>query len=396
MRAAALLLALLAGTSHAAWQWSEPLTVNSVRGAKIFPHMDSANRHNLAVSGTTVGVVWEDNRSGSPQCYLATKAATAANFLPEIRLSQTECYEPVVVALEGGRFVAAWEEAGKVHARMLPGGEALTLSSVEAGQVTLATGAGKLYAAWAEQAGQFRRIVVSRIESTAGSLRAGAAQAIEAALPTEDQGWPALAVAGDGSVTVAWEDRREHHTVPMTSTSRDGRIFSEPVHLTDLHRGGGLGRSMGLGAGTGAMRPTLTAWGAQGVVAVWLDKRDFLSGYDVYAAFDPGTRHFGPNIKVQDSFGDNMAQWHAQIVGDTGGRLLALWDDARDGTPDVWLAEWNGEVFGDNEAVPAAAGPGAQSDPVATLDAAGTLHVVWLDRDDAAGTRIRYAHAKRD
>jgi len=32
---------------------------------------------------------------------------------------------------------------------------------------------------------------------------------------------------------------------------------------------------------------------------------------------------------------------------------------------------------------------------VAALDAAGSLHVVWLDRDQQAGTRIRYAHAER-
>jgi hypothetical protein len=96
---------------------------------------------------------------------------------------------------------------------------------------------------------------------------------------------------------------------------------------------------------------------------------------------------------VQDSFGDNMAQWHAKIVGATSGRLVALWDDARDGTPDVWMADWNGEAFGDNIAVPAAYGPGAQSDPSAILDAAGSLHAVWLDRDEQVGTRIRYARA---
>lgn len=393
MRAAVLLLAVLAWPVQAAWQWSEPVTVNSVRGAKIFPHMESANRRNVAVSGTTVGVVWEDNRSGDTQCYLATKPTAAASFQPEIQLSQAECYEPVVVALDGGRFVAAWEEAGKVHARLLPGGKALTLSDAEAGQVTLAAGAGKLYAAWAEQAGRFRRIVVSRLEVGAGTLHAAPAQPIEAAPPSDEQGWPALAVARDGSVTVAWEDRRDRHTVPLVSHSEDGRSFAPPVRLNELPKGGGLGRSLGLGAGTGAMRPTLTAWGEKGVVAVWLDKRDFLSGYDVYAAFDPGTHRFGPNLKVQDSFGDNMAQWHAQIVGN-GGRLLALWDDARDGTPDVWMADWDGQAFGDNVAVPAAAGPGAQSDPAAALDASGALHVVWLEQDDQAGTRIRYARAE--
>lgn len=394
MSVLALLLTLLAWPAHAAWTWSEPLTVNTVRGATIFPHMESANRRNVAVSGTTVGVVWEDNRSGGTQCYLATKPA-AAGFGPEIQLSEAGCYEPSVLALDGGRFVAAWEEAGRVHARLLPDGKAAILSDAEAGQVTLAAGAGKVYAAWAEQAGRFRRIVVSRIEAVADTLHAGPAQPIEATPPTDEQGWPALAVAGDGRVTVAWEDRRNRHTVPLTSSSEDGRSFAQPVRLSDPPKGGGQGATMGLGAGTGAMRPTLTAWGVQGVVAVWLDKRDFLSGYDVYAAFDPGTRRFGPNVKVQDGFGDNMAQWHAQIVGDAQGRLVALWDDARDGTPDVWLADWNGEAFGDNVALPAASGPGAQTDPLATLDAEGSLHAVWLDRDEKAGTRIRYARATR-
>lgn len=391
MRAAALLLAALAWPAQAAWEWSAPLTVNSVQGAAIFPHLESANRQGVAVSGDTVGVVWEDNRDGSPQCYLATRPAAAANFQPEIRLSQGECFEPVVLALGGGRFVAAWEEAGRVHAQVLPGGAVLKLSDAASAQATLAAAGNTVYAAWAEQAGRFRRIVFAALALEGEALSLTAAQPVEAAMPTDEQGWPALAVAGDGSVTVAWEDRRSRHTVPMTSHSTDGRSFAPPARLTDRKSGS----VDGLGAGTGAMRPTLAAWGEQGVAAVWLDKRDFLSGYDVYAALDGGTRRFGRNLKVQDSFGDNMVQWHATVVGDASGRLLALWDDARDGTPDVWLADWEGDAFGDDVAVPGAVGPGAQSDPVATLDAAGYLHVVWLDRDEAAGTRIRYARAVR-
>lgn len=386
MRAALLVLAALSGSAQAAWTWSDALQVNSVQGAKVFPHLESANRQGVAVSDGSVGVVWEDNRNGSPQCYLAIKPAPAKKFRTEIRLSQTECYEPVVVALSAGRFVAAWEEAGRVHAQVVPGGAAIRLTEIESAQVTLAAGAGRLYAAWAEQAGRFRRIVVASLTATAGTLGVSLTQPVEAAAPVDEQGWPALAVAGDGSVTAVWEDRRNRHTVPMASNSSDGRSFASPARLTDRKSGS----VDGLGAGTGAMRPTLTAWGKRGVVAVWLDKRDFLSGYDVYAAVDEGDRHFGRNLRVQDGFGDNMVQWHAKVVGNTSGRLLAVWDDARDGTPDVWLAEWKGDAFGDNEAIPAASGAGAQTDPVAVLDDLGQLHLVWLERDEKRGTRIRY------
>lgn len=391
MRAAALLLAALAWPAQAAWEWGAPLTVNSVQGAAIFPHLESANRRGVAVSDDGVGVVWEDNRDGSPQCYLALKSAAATAFQPEIRLSQGDCFEPVLLALDKDRFVAAWEEDGKVHARVLPGGTATPLTEAESVQVTLALRGDALVAAWAEQAGRFKRIVVAGLALANDALSVKQARPVEAPQPSDEQGWPALAVAGDGSVTVAWEDRRYRHTVPLVSHSRDGQIFSPPARLTD-HKSGSVD---GLGAGTGAMRPTLSAWGENGFAAAWLDKRDFLSGYDVYAAFDSGTRRFGGNRRVQDSFGDNMAQWHALIVGDAGGNGVALWDDARDGTPDVWLADWNGEAFGDNVAVPAASGPGAQTDPVATLDAAGNLHVVWLDRDEKTGTRIRYVRAVR-
>ena len=392
MRAAALLLALLlAWPAQAAWEWSAPLTVNSVQGAAIFPHLESANRRGIAVSGDMVGVVWEDNRDGSPQCYLATRPAAAAAFQPEIRLSQGDCYEPVVAALGERRFLAAWEDAGRVHAQVLPGGAVLKLSDAEAAQVTLAVASERIYAAWAEQAGRFRRIVVARLALEGNVLSVKTRRPVEAKKPADEQGWPALAARKDGSVTVAWEDRRNHHTVPMVSSSRDGRRFARPVRLTDQPSGG----VDGLGAGSGAMRPTLAAWGEKGIAAAWLDKRDFLSGYDVYAALDRGTRRFGRNIQVQDSFGDNMVQWHATVVSDAGGRLLVLWDDARDGTPDVWLSEWDGKAFDGDVAVPAASGPGAQSDPLAMLDAAGALHVVWLDRDEAAGTRVRYARALR-
>ena len=62
----------------------------------------------------------------------------------EIRLSQTECYEPVVVALGAGRF---------------------------------------------------HRIVVASLTAIGGTLSASLAQPVEAASPVDEQGWPALSVA---------------------------------------------------------------------------------------------------------------------------------------------------------------------------------------------------------
>lgn len=387
MRAWLVLLAAFAWPAHAAWQWDAALDASSVHGAAIFPHLESANRAGIAASGDSVAVAWEDNRSGAPRCYVAIKPEAAATFRPEIAFGDGECYEPTIVSLGEGRFLAAWEGDGRVHARVLPAGRALQLSESESVQATLAVGGGKIYAAWAERAGRYKRIVVAALAVDGDTVSLRAAQPVESALPTDEQAWPALAVTGEGRIVVAWEDRREKHTVPLASRGDADLNFAAPLRVTDQKSG----RVDGLGAGQGAMRPTLASWGEKGAIAVWLDKRDFLSGYDVYAAFDPGVPRVAPNVRVQDSFGDNIAQWHARVVSGAG-RLLAVWDDARDGTPDVWLANWNGTAFGDNVAVPAASGPGEQSEPVATLDEAGVLHLAWLDRG-ADGTRVRYARA---
>ena len=111
------------------------------------------------------------------------------------------------------------------------------------------------------------------------------------------------------------------------------------------------------------MRVVLSNAGPQGVAAVWADKRDFLAGYDVYAAFASGPRYkFGANEKVQDDFGNEIAQWHPAIAANRQGTVAAVWDDDRDGTPDIWLAWRTANGWSDNLAVPGASGPGVQSE----------------------------------
>jgi len=185
-----------------------------------------------------------------------------------------------------------------------------------------------------------------------------------------------------------WEDRRFKHTVIMAAHSADGKKFAPPYRMINVLRGSVLG------AGLGSMRPTLASCGNACLIAGWLDKRNFLAGYDVYAGFSQdGGRTFGDNIQVQDSFGDDLPQWHASLAANSAGRVVAVWDDDRDGTADVWLSDWNGKSFSDNVSVPGAHGPGVQTDPVIYLDASDSLHIAWLERIEGGGTRLRYARA---
>jgi hypothetical protein len=381
---------LMAMPAIAGWQFSPPVEVGG--GAKnIFHHLESANRQGLAESEGRVALAWEDDRTGSPRCWLAAREPKSAKFSMPQAISSGECYEPVVAGVGKGHFAVAWEEDGATWVRLAGKGAALKLSEQEAAHITLASAGGQtLYAAWAEQAGAHKRLMIARLVLEAGGLKAEYRLPVEDRLPEEGQAYPALAVNADGSLALVWEDRRFKHTVMLAAHSEDGKKFSPPYRLIDVP----LVRTVNLGAGMGSMRPALAACGPDCVVASWLDKRDFLSGYDVFAAFSRnGGRAFGRNLKVQDSFGDNISQWHAAIAANQKGRVVAVWDDDRDGTQDVWLSDWNGEAFADNIAVPGAQGPGAQSDPVVFLDAAGILHLAWLERTEAGGTRLKYASA---
>jgi hypothetical protein len=231
-------------------------------------------------------------------------------------------------------------------------------------------------------------------------LIAGAMRPADTAPASDDQTFPALATSAHG-LMLAWEDRRYGHTVILGSAcgnpAAEAQNWSPPARIS----GNPTGKAQGnLGRGTGAMRPVLARFGEQ-FAAAWLDKRDFLSGYDVYAALTPkngDTLRFNQDRKAQDSFGDAIAQWHVSAAGNEHGELILAWDDERDGTADIWLTRLTGtaeaknqsENYSENFTLPAAAGPSQQTDPAIAVDAAGNLHLAWIDRGSNGATRLRY------
>ena len=356
-------------------------------GAGLFIHLDAAGRRHLAVSGDSVALSWEDNRGGVPRCHLGLKGAADAVFR-DFPLGRGECFEPAVAAVDGGRFLLIWEdEAGVAAALAGPDGPGPALRLAAAGGQGAVAWHPRLgaHAAWSAPEGRWRRLWRVPLTLEGDHLKAGQAEPADAAPPADDQTFPALA-ASDAGLTLAWEDRRHGHTVIFFSHSGDARTWSPPRRLS----GNPTGKAQGdLGRGTGAMRPSLAAFGER-LAATWLDKRDFLSGYDVYAALsDDGGAGFGKDGKAQDSFGDAIAQWHATVAGNRQGDLAIAFDDERDGSTDVWLTRLTSSGWSENFTLPAASGPGRQGDPAIALDAAGNLHLAWVD-SHAGGIRLRY------
>lgn len=361
-----------------------------VAPAGAYHHLDASGRQSLALAGGQVAVVWEDSRAGVPRCYLGLKTASEASFR-EYPLGQGECFDPAVTALDGQRFLLAWEDETGINAAIAGStgpGPALNLGAGAHASVVAHPSLGA-WVAWNAAAGRWQRLWRAPLRVEGEQLRAGLTQAADAAPPSDDQTFPALAAAAK-RLLLAWEDRRHGHTVIYFSQSTDGQTWSAPKRLS----GNPTGKAQGnLGRGSGAMRPVLTGFGER-YAAAWLDKRDFLSGYDVYAALGDAAG-FAKDAKAQDSFGDAIAQWHVAIAGNRRGDLVLAWDDDRDGSADLWLTRPVASGYGDDFTFPETSGPARQSDPAIALDEDGNLHMAWIERPattDASGaTRLLYA-----
>jgi hypothetical protein len=405
---AALLLSLAVTPTFAAgWEYDGAIDVTPAHGERVFHHLDSSGRKSVAAGHGLVAVAWEDNRDGTPRCYISAKAYDATLFNADAAVSGKEdCYEPSVAVVGPQRFLVVFEEGGRVQARVVAWidgvarpGEPVALGKNESSQASVGVNGDVVYATWAEKEGRFARVRVARLaikDRTASVVYSTVADAGEL---QDDQLYPSVAPGTKGNVVVAWEDRRKGHTLILQAYSADGRQF-EPFRQVNETRNAAVpqtrSRTRNLGKGPGAMRAALARQDDQRVGIVWMDKRDFLSGYDIYAAFSTdGGRKFGKNQKAQDSFGDTNAQWHPAIAA-SGDDVVIAWDDERDNTADIWLSWKVGDGWSDDVAPKPAAGPGAQSDPSVALDERGGLHLVWIDRQEANGpTRLRYLFGHR-
>jgi len=367
-----------------------------VAGTAIFHHLESAGRKNIAVSGDTVAVTWEDNRSGESQVYVAFKRPGEGRFgNPQKASAGKEAFEPTVAAMGEGAFVLAWEQDSRIRLRMVEPhemGPAIRLGDADSVQASLAVAPeGTVRVAWSERRGRHRQIIVAALAiDPAGAPRIAAApQAVDASGSGAQQQYPSLAVTGRNTMVVAWEDRRHGHTRLYVARSSDGRTFEAPRQLNEAV----VAEPGDYGAGTGVMRVTLAATANDQVAAAWLDKRNPRYGYSVYGdlSLDDG-RTFGPNDKIQDPSAGTTAQWHPSIAGHGSGLVVIAWDDARRGNPDIWLSWYDGDEWSADTAPPGASGADSESDPTVALDEAGNIHLAWIRRHPHNGpSRILYA-----
>lgn len=385
------------------WSFTDPVTLAGADGPPRFHHLDGAGRRHAAASATEVALVWEDDRSGAPQVYMAVKPLAARSFERRYQLSNgKEAYEPAIGVLGDGRWVAAWEQDGSVMARVIDAaglGPLLQLAA-NARQVTLATDPdGRLAAVWAHDHDGGQLIEAAELSISDKVLTVTTEPAVVAPVDEHPfQGYPAATWSNEGLLLVAWEDRRAGHTRLFHSWRKPGQPFARERQLNE-HEAPSAESGEDVRLGSGVMRVMLAVDAENTVRTIWLDKRNAPSGYAVWGAVSrDGGRTFGHNEMVQDELGAAVAQWHAALAGGQPG-FVAVWDDAREGWADPnesgdVLLSWNGgDAWSPDLILPGASGDGYQGSPAVTFDLTGGLHLVWIDRDDLSSpTRLRYMH----
>jgi hypothetical protein len=381
------LLWLATSPVWADWQWLAAEDVAPPE-AGVFQHLDASGRQAMISTPAFVALAWSD--AGQPRCYLSFKEGSHP-FISH-PFGKGDCFDPSMGPVDEHRVLIAWEDSGGVQVAIADTKQiyAPTTVAPSGGQAVIRNHPKLgVLAVWSSTEAHHRRIFYSHLTLQGNQLVPGPSRPVDANPATDDQMFPAIADTQDG-LTLIWEDRRLGHTVIFGSLLRNDMRWSPPQRISH-NRTGKINNDLGRGAG--AMRPALASYGVK-LAAVWLDKSDFLSGYDVYGSFseDQG-KSFGANLKLQDSFGDAVAQWHAGVAGNAQGSLVVAWDDDRDGTSDIWLTWPKGGGFAADTSPNPASGPPKQTDPVVWLDDAGNLHLAWIEQI-AAGTRIRYSLGK--
>jgi len=391
---AAFALWLAAGAAEAAngWDFDPRLAVTGEPEAGVYHHLDGAGHKHISVSGHSIAAVWEDNRDRSPQVYAALKPLAASRFSAAIRVSDGgEAWEPSIAALDGGRFALAWEQDGKVLAALLDDsgiGPRLSLSSALTSHAGVAVHEGRIFVCWREHrdASWFIMVAELGIDDTGALALESAAPVEPGGVPTPVQ-YPALAV-NEGGISIAWEDRRAGHTRILASHSpADLPGFDEPFELNEYYSERNI-----YDKGSGATRVVMAPYAADEILAAWMDKRRGGSGYGIFATLGSGDI-FGPNEKVQGDEGDRLPHYNPAAAGNPAGEFVVAWDDYRRGDADIWLSGYGeGLNWGTDYSPPPASGAGEQTNPSIALDAAGGLHLLWIERSTPnAPSRLWYS-----
>ena len=285
--------------------------------------------------------VWEDGRAANRDIYGTALDSSGLRVTPNLRLNDDAGFfdqsHPAVAAVGPDRYLVVWGDQRQAQGEIF--GEYVTASGAPIGP----------------------NFKISIDTVVGGSF----------------QGEPDVAARPDGSVLVAWIDGRAGGTV--IGAARD--IYAQRLNALGQAVGGNF--QINLATGTQHDEAVCVAADAAGYVVGWIDRRGAPADpADVYAQrIDPSGGLVGGNVRVNDDPAGNDQRAVRAVA--TPGAAYLLWEDYRgslglDGNVEAAPVPFDGSAPGANFRVNAFI-PARQGTPDAVWDGRDGLVAVWED-----------------
>jgi len=183
---------------------------------------------------------------------------------------------------------------------------------------------------------------------------------------------PSITTDNSGNIYVAWMDYRNGKNDIYFSTASSGvnPVFGADIRVDDTGT-----------AVNEQQYPSIATNASASAYVVWQDYRN--GNADIYfARADSPGYVFGANVRVDDTGTGSSDQMAADIAVDNLGTVYAVWQDERNGNPDIYLAKSTdgGATFAASVRVDdTGTATSHQTIPRIAVDGSGNIYIVWQD-----------------
>ncbi|MBN1844924.1 MAG: fibronectin type III domain-containing protein [Sedimentisphaerales bacterium] len=190
--------------------------------------------------------------------------------------------------------------------------------------------------------------------------------------PAVPQDYPATARDSHGTIWVAWQAGfTGNHDIYVAKKTASSSSFDTSVALTQLT--------------SDQSRPALAIDPEDRVYVAWQDNRR--GNWDIYLRYLEGGKIWSSEISLRDDPQDSADQTQPRLAVDGTGLVSVVWQDERNGNPDIYLAQ-SSNRFTSHTVSAVCQHAAVQSAPAIAVDSQNAVYVLWTDERD--GTRDIY------
>ncbi len=365
------ILLFIALTNFQFAQWQADVRLTNSAGYSV-PSPNNAKC--IAVNGSNIHIVWEDNRDGNYEIYYKKSGDGGVNWGTDIRLTNNlanSLYPSIAVS--GNQVNIAWEDdrdgnAEIYYKRSTNNGIAwssdirVTNNDSSSNQPSISVSGAVIHLSWEEFRDGNNEIYYKR--STNGGMNWGSDSRLTN--NTASSNVPAIECSGL-QVHVVWTDLRDHNNgeIYYKRSIDAGLSWGTDMRLTNVSPSGGSWRKA----------PTIALSGSR-VHLIWLDRREGVDQIYYKHSTDNGLNWIADSKLTFSGFG----KWHPSIaVSDF--QVHVVWDDYSAGNSEIYYrySPDGGNIWNDSERLTNNVMP--SNNPFIAFSGS-VVHVMWSDYRD--------------